>query len=171
MAFGNATFSNAGGAVNDLFASRATAQGLRLKADGDDVEGVNYDLAATLAKQNKGFVEQSTAVKDLMSERKTYLGIGGQQSDVASAGFSNSGTALDLLRDSATQGALEQQLIRQQGEITEAGYDEQEKAYGNLATYARQSADTQRQMADNAEEAGNWSAAIKGGAAIATLFI
>lgn len=171
MAFGNATFSDAAGAVSDLFSSQATAKGLRLKAQGDLVEGTNYDLAAGLARQNEQFTEQSTAVKQMMSDRQIQLGIGQEEAGIAGAGFANSGSALDLLRSSASQGALQKQLIGQQGLITEAGQNEQAQAYTNLAGFARYSADVQNQQADSAETAGQITAGIKGAAAIATLFV
>ena len=168
-AFGANTVNNVGGAVNDLFSSEATATGLRLKASGARIEGENYDLAATLAKQNEQFTEQSTAVKQVMADRQISMGIGTEEAGIAGAGFSNSGSALDLLRSSAQQGALQKQLIGQQGLITEAGYNEQAASYTKLADYARYSADTQDSMAGKAETAGEWSAAFKGAAAIATL--
>lgn len=171
MAFGQATFSDAGGAVSDLFSSQATATGLRLKAQGDDVEAGNYDLAATLAKQNEQFTEQSTGVKQAMADRQIYQGIGTEKADIAGAGFGDSGSALDLLRSSAAQGALQKQLVGQQGLITEAGYTEQATAYTNLAGYARMASDTENDMASNAATAGDISAGIKGAAAIATLFV
>jgi hypothetical protein len=46
--------------------------------------------------------------------------LGGQEADVAGAGFSEGGSALDLLRSSASQGALTHAVLGQQGLITEA---------------------------------------------------
>lgn len=171
MAFGNQTFSDVGGAVNDLFSSQATAESLRLKATGARVEGENYDAAAVLAKQNEQFTEQSTAVKLMQTDRQIYQGIGTASADIAGAGFENSGSALDVLRSSAQQGAVQKQIVGQQGLITEAGYNEQATAYTKLAGYARYSADVQDDMAGNAETAGYVSAGVKGAAAIATLFV
>lgn len=150
-----------GGAVNDLFQSKATAKGLRLKAQGARVEGENYDLAATLAKQNEEFTKTSTAIKQVQTDRQIYQGLGTAASDVAGAGFAQSGSAIDIMRSSAQQGALEKQVLGQQGLITEAGYAEQQKAYTNLAGFARYSAGVQDEMADDAETAGKWSAGIK----------
>ncbi len=184
MAFGNATFSDAGSAVNDLFSSQANAtglriksQGIRLQAEGNRVEAGNYDLASTLAKQNEQFTEQSTAVKQLQADRQIELGIGQETADIAGAGFGKSGTALDLLRSSAQQGALQKAVLGQQGLITEAGYQEQAQSFTNMAGYARYAAGQEDsiasqtdRLADTTARNGLISAGIKGIAAAATLF-
>lgn len=170
MAFGVSTFSDLGGAASDLFGGSATAAGLRLKAKGDIVEASNYDLASGLAKQNEQFTEQSTRVKQMMADRQIQQGIGTEKADIAGAGFADSGSALDLLRSSAQQGALQKQLIGQQGLITEAGYNEQATAYTNLASYGRMAASTENSMADTAETAGEITGGLKLAAGIATLF-
>jgi hypothetical protein len=158
------------GGVSDIFKGFATADSLRLKAKGDIVEAGNYDLASTLAKQNEKFTEQSTAVKQLMAQRQEYLGIGQERTEIAGAGFTESGSALDLLRSSASQGAMQKQLIGQQGLITEAGYTEQATAYTNLASYAREAADKENSMAGTAGIMGGITGGLKIAAGIASLF-
>jgi hypothetical protein len=170
MAFGGNTISDVSGGVSDIFGGSSKAAGLRLKASGDLVEAGNYDLASTLAKQNEQFTEQSTAVKQMMANRQIYQGIGTETADIAGAGFSESGSALDLLRSSAQQGALQKQLIGQQGLITEAGYNEQATAYTNLAGYARMAASTENSMADTASTMGDITGGLKIAAGIASLF-
>lgn len=150
-----------GGAVNDLFQSKATAASLRLKAQGNRVEAENYDLAGELSKQNLEFTKQSTAIKQVMTDRQIYQGVGTTQADVGGAGFAASGSALDIMRSGQAQGALTHQVVGQQGLITEAGYDEQTKSYANLAKYARYAAEVQDDMAGEAEKAGRWSSIIK----------
>lgn len=172
--FGGNTISDLSGGVSDLFGGSSTASGLRLKAQGDLVEAGNYDLAAGLAKQNEQFTEQSTAVKSTMAQRQQYLGIGKETAEIAGAGFdTSSGSALDLLRSSAQQGAMQKQLIGQQGLITEAGYNEQADAYTNLANYARRAADTENSMAGKSGFMGAITGGLKialGLASVATLF-
>lgn len=176
MAFGSATISDIGGAVSDLFASSADsskAQGLRLKAQGDAIEGQNYDLASTLALQNEEFAKTSTAIKQAQNDRSIYQTIGGIKADVAGAGFASSGSSLDILRDSASQGALTKAVAGQQGLIQEAGYDEQAQSYQNLskaAGIAVQEDNLAANAADKAAEGADWTAAIKGIAGVATLF-
>lgn len=159
---GKDTFADIGGAVSDLFA----AEGHRSKAQGDLLEKQNYLLASDLALQNEKFTETSTAIKQSQLDRSIYQTIGGQQADVAGAGFGASGSALDLLRDSASQGALTKAVAAQQGLITEAGYEEQSKTAQNMAQAAQVAADAENKAAFGADITG----AIKGVAAIATLF-
>lgn len=162
MAFGSSTFSSIGGAVSDLFAAdshRAKATGLRIQAD-------NYDLASDLATQNAKFTETSTAIKQAQLDRSIFQTVGGQQADIAGAGFAASGSALDLLRDSAAQGALTKAVAGQQGLITEAGYEQQAKSFTNMAKASRVAAVAE----DNAASGSGIMAAIKGAAAIASFF-
>jgi hypothetical protein len=155
-------FSSAGGAASDLFAASAD----RSKAAGDRVEAQNYDLASSLATQNEKFTETSTAIKETQQQRELMLNLGGQQADTAGAGFAASGSSLDLLRDSASQGALTHAVLGQQGLITEAGYTEQAQSYTNMAGAARMAADA----ADKAAEGSTITGIIKGVAGMASLF-
>jgi hypothetical protein len=175
MALSQTTFSDLGGAVSDLFASSADstkAQGLRIKAQGDALEGENYDEAAVLAKQNEQFTEQSTAIKLQQIDRSNYQTIGGQQADVAGAGFSASGSALDLMADSASQGALTKAVAGQQGLITEAGYTEQAQSYENMskaAAFAVQGDNLAADAADKAATGSTITGILKGVAAVASV--
>lgn len=162
MAFSPNTITTIGGAVNDLFGAEAH----RAKAAGDVFEQKNYDLAAGLADQNAKFTEVSTGIKLAQTDRELYKTIGGQAADVAGAGFAESGSALDLMRDSAAMGALTHAVAGEQGLITEAGYHEQADSYRNMSQAAQVAIDAENKAADNA-----WiTAGIKGAAAITSLF-
>lgn len=171
MAFGTGTINSIGGAVSDIFQGEATADSLNLKAQGDLSEAQNYDLASALATQNSQFTEQSTAVKETQQQRQIYMGMGSTQADVAGSGFQMGGSALDLMRSGAAQGALTQQVIGQQGLITEAGYNEQAQAYTNMSAAARYAASTEQSMASDAESNSYITAGIKGVSAVASLFV
>jgi hypothetical protein len=132
MAFGNATFSDIGTAVSDIFA----AQGDVLKAKGAEFEQKSYLEAADLAKQNEQFTEMSTAIKESQADRNLYQALGQTKADVAGAGFAQSGSALDILRESASEGAMTKAVLGEQGLITEAGYKEQAQSYTDMASAA-----------------------------------
>jgi hypothetical protein len=163
MAFGNTTFTDAAGAVSDLFA----AEGHRYKAKGDLFEAENYDRASALATQNEKFTEQSTAIKQQQLDRQNFKMLGGQQADIAGAGFAASGSALDLMAESAQQGALQKAVGAEQGLITEAGYKEQAESFTTMSKAARMAADAENQAAFGADITGG----IKAAASIATLFV
>jgi len=163
MALGSSTFQFAAGAVDDLF----SIGGLEAKAAGNRVQAEQYDLARAGALRNEQFTKTSYEIKDFQERRKIYLTLGQQAADVAASGFEAAGSALDLLRDSAAQGALTKAALGQQGLIEEAGYREQAQSYELMAKSARMAADAQEDAADNA----TWTAAIKGAAAVATLFV
>lgn len=136
MAFGTGTIGAFGGAAESLFA----AKGFGLKAKGQRLEAESYDLAADLARKNKQFAETSTAIKTTQEQRKIFNTLGGQAADIASSGFAVSGSALDIMRDSASQGALTKAVIGQQGLIEEDSYEQQAKSFGLMAEASRLSA-------------------------------
>lgn len=156
------TFSGAAGAVGDLFA----AEGDKAKADFDFAEAKNYGLASDLALQNEKFTEVSTSIKEAQQQRELLSKQGGVEAGVAGAGFAESGSALDILRDSASQGALTHAVLGQQGLITEAGYKEQAQSYQTMQGAANEAGNAENQAAQGAEI----TAGIKGVAAVATLF-
>lgn len=155
------TFSDLGGAASDIFAGF----GDQAKAQGDFAEATDYTLASQLATQNEKFTETSTAIKEAQQNRSLTQTLGGQQADVAGAGFAESGSSLDLLRDSASQGALTHAVLGQQGLITEAGYTEQATSYTNMATAATAAGNAANQASTFADITGG----IKAIAGVATL--
>lgn len=183
MALSDKTFGYAGGAVSDLFgafgaekSSGLQAEGLRLKAQGDLAEAGQYDLASTLANQNEKYTEASTAIQEAQQQRNTTMQVGGQQNAIAGGGLAASGSGLDILADSARQGALAQATLGQQGLITEAGYKEQADSYTLMANTARMTAAGEDDIANKTEDAGTFAAfgdvaggLLKGAAAVATL--
>lgn len=166
MALGTGTFTAAGGVVSDIFAGigdfqsgslkakglNLQASGLRIKAQGDLAEASEYDLAGNLAKQNEAFTEQSTAIKKMQQDRANTMALGGERADIAGAGFSESGSALDILRDSASQGALTKAVLGQQGLITEAGYQEQADSFSVMSGAARTAAAGEFSIADQTDQ-------------------
>ena len=162
MAFGAGTINDIAGAASDLFA----AQGDKAKASYDFAEGQQYGLASDLATQNEQFTETSTAIKEAQQQREMMNTLGGVKADVAGAGFAESGSALDIMRESASQGALAHAVLGQQGLITEAGYTEQANSYKLMQEAANN--------AGNAEGNASTFADIMGGinavAAVASVF-
>ncbi len=163
MAFGTGTITSIGGAVQDLFA----AEGHRAKAKGLRIEAENYGRSAEFSEQSARFTETSTEIKQAQLDRDIFKTLGGQAADVAGAGFAASGTALDVLRDSASQGALTKAVGSLQGLITEEGYEVQAKNYTAMGEAARLAAAAEEDAATGAE----WSSAFKGAAAITSIFL
>jgi len=161
MALGSSTFTDIGGAVSDIF----SAQAYELKAQGNILEGEEYGVAQTLALQNEQFAKESTDIKSAQENRSIYQTLGGQRAEVASAGMAESGSALDILRDSAEQGALTTAVIQRQGLMEEANYAEQAQSYGLMQQAANVAAQADEKAATGAE----WAAGIKGVAALASV--
>jgi hypothetical protein len=162
MAIGANTFSDIGGGISDLFQVSAD----RSKAQGDYFEAQNYDLAAKYADQEAAFTAESTAIQRMQAERQTYQSTSQTRADIAGGGFAASGSGLDILAQSASQGALQQAVIQRQGLITEKGYEEQAESYRNMESAADMAASAEKKAAVGAE----WGAGFKFAAAIGTLF-
>lgn len=162
MAFGSGTIGNLGGAVSDLF----NADSYRLRAQGKRLEAQNYDEASGFSLQNARISQVSSDLKEAQQERALTKTLGGQQADIAGAGFAASGSALDLMRDSASQGALSLAVGNLQGLITEEGYQVQARSYTRMAEASRLAAEAD----ENAADASVWSAGFKGAAAVASIF-
>lgn len=124
----------------EAMGTRLSAESLRIKAGGDIAEAEQYDLATALARQNAAFTQQSTEIKQFQLDRQINQTIGGARADIAAAGMAESGSAIDILRDSASQGALAKAVLGQQGLITEAGYEEQAKSYEVMSRAGRATA-------------------------------
>lgn len=126
---GGINFGNLGQGVQDLF-----------QATGDRLEAKNYEEAQHLAEIEKSVTEQSTAIQQAQAGRQIEATIGAQKSGVAAGGFTETGSALSLLQNSAQQAALTHQVIAQQGLLTETSQQAQADAYGNMASAAKNAA-------------------------------
>jgi hypothetical protein len=129
-------FAAAGNATSDLFGGI----GLLYKAKGSKIEAETYDKAAALARLNKQVEMSSTEIKEAQAQRDIFKQMGETQADVGAAGFEATGSALDIMRESASQGALMKATVAQQGLITEAGYEEQAQSYDLMAKASREAA-------------------------------
>jgi len=125
-------FTDFGGAVSDLFGAK-----------GATASAGSYDEAAAIARQNAEIVKQATAIKQEQETRTIFKTLGTQRAQVGGAGFAESGSALDLLADSATQGAFTKAITAEQGAITENSYAEQAGLYSGMAKAARSSGTAQ----------------------------
>jgi len=136
MAISSGTISGISAGISDIFAASAD----KSKAQFDRIEGQEYTLASQLATKNEQFTQMSTAIKEAQTSREVSKSLGATSAAVAGAGFAESGSALDILRESASQGALTKAVTAEQGLVTEAGYNEQAQSYNLMATAADQAA-------------------------------
>jgi hypothetical protein len=162
MPFGSATISGLSTAVTDIGAGISAegaatsdlyaAESEQYKIQGTQFEQQSYQEAAALAGQNEQFTALSTRLRAAQQQRELYMSLGTTKANVAGAGLAQSGSSLDILRESASQGALTKAVIKQQGLITEAGYNQQQQSYLNMvgAANAAITGDTVAQQADYA---------------------
>jgi hypothetical protein len=128
MPVSQAGFSAAGSAVSDIFG-----------AVGSFAQAKGYKAAAGFATENASIAEQSAKIQGYMAQRQITKTLGGQATDIAGAGLAKSGSALDVVRDSAHQGSLTKQLIANQGAINVQGYQAEAASYDAMATAAKAS--------------------------------
>ncbi len=129
----SAAFNDFGSAAQNLFGSRGAV------AASD-----SYTAAAAIADQNVELAKQEAAIKETQTQRQIYQTIGKQQAQVGGAGMAESGSALDVLRSSMSQGALAKAMVANQGAITENAYAEQADKFRGMADAAQSSANKQQ---------------------------
>ncbi len=120
-----AGITDLGGAVSDIFGSHGAA-----------ASATSYEEAQSIAQQNAQIAQNVTNTQELQLKRNLYQSIGTQKAQVGGAGFGESGSALDLLRQSKEQGAITQATAAEQGAITSNSYNEQAGLFGGMAQAA-----------------------------------
>lgn len=131
-AISQSQFNLAGGGISDIF----QGIGASYKAKGNRIEAENYRQASQFADLEAKLQNATTTVETAQTRRQAYQGLGRTQADVAGAGFGEGGSAGDLLRSSAQQGALQAAVAQQTGQVAEIGFQEQAKSYENMASAA-----------------------------------
>lgn len=109
-----------GGAVSDFFG----AEGSEAGAHGDFEAAKYYADSADIALSNEQIAKESTTIQEAQLSRKIFQTEG---TAAATAGAMNvqGGSAGDILRDSAKQGALAKALVSQQGALNVNSYQQQ----------------------------------------------
>jgi hypothetical protein len=93
-----------------------------------------YRAAAKYAKQSAGLTEKRTTIELTRQRREAYRATGGIHAAFGASGLeSRSGSALDVLRESTREAAMDAELIRIQGEIDKTYYDSQAAQYSAAA--------------------------------------
>lgn len=126
MALSANFFGDIGGAVSDIFGGIGALK----EADA-------YKKASEISLTNAAITKRSTAINLAQAGRQLYQSFGAESADTASAGFQMSGSAIDLMRSSVQQGSLTQQIISNQGAITEQGFQQQAASYQGQAAAAK----------------------------------
>lgn len=132
-------FGTIGGAVSDIFGGAAqfsVAKGFKSSAEAylgtskiyQDQAGI-YGQMADQSSVNARIAGAGQRLKEMQTEREVFKTIGGARSDIAAAGLLESGSALDVLRDSAVQGGLQMGALRATGQLEQAGYKEEALSY------------------------------------------
>jgi hypothetical protein len=133
-------------------------------ASGAEVRGTLATIGgAKYGNQEAAFTKASTEIQGMQSERATHSSTSQTRADIAGGGFAASGSGLDILAQSASQGALQQAVIQRQGLIQEKSFEEQAQSYRNMESAADLAASAEKKAAGGAE----WGAALKFGAGAA----
>lgn len=118
-----------------------------------------YKKAAAFSDLSAQISAQATALEVFQAQRDVYRAVGGASADYGKAGLALSGSALDVLRDSASQGALTTQLVQANGQLKTTGFQAEAEAYRSMAAAAKA-----------AGKGGILGGLLKGAAAAASMF-
>ncbi len=99
---------------NDILEALVKKTGLSKKTIQNNISKIR--------QQNAQLTAASTRIQAVQTARTVAQSLGTTEADVAGAGFTQSGSALDILASSAQQGALAKSLVNIQGAINENAY-------------------------------------------------
>jgi hypothetical protein len=165
--------SSVSGLLNDQNTVReleADAKAAGLSAQGYSAEASAYGTGGDIATQNASLTDMAGKISEYQQNRELLGTLGSQRAAVASAGFTQSGSNLDILRASHQQGYLAKQLIGTQTMLTKGGYMEQaaaargEQTAAQFASQAALDAQTERAAAATSAKTSTTleSASLKG---------
>jgi hypothetical protein len=127
------------GGVSSLIGGNAASAGSKAAAKAYGVAAGYADQNAQLALENEALAQKGTEITKLGFTRQLYQVMGGARADVAASGLAQSGSAEDVMRSTAQQGALTKSLITLQGDIAAKGYEAESLSYkAQAASYAGQ---------------------------------
>lgn len=138
---GFSAFGDLAGAAGSVFGGFQRADADEARATGYELESQAYNTAAGFASGNVDIAEEAKRIKAYQQQRTIDATIGTQEAQVGNAGFSQSGTALSLLRSSMAQGALATGLVNVQGETQAQGYRAQVASDTLLAEKSKDAAE------------------------------
>lgn len=136
-------FEKIGGAVGDIFGAVGglkDAKGLKSQAQG-------YERAAAISDLNKEIAGQASAIQMVQSDRDIYKALGSQAAAIGGANLAASGSALDIMRDSARQGSLTKQLLGRQSQIEQLAYEQEADSYKQMAAASTSAASSAKKSA------------------------
>jgi len=115
------------GAATDLLGGISSLLGGSSAASGQKAAATAYAKAAQ-------YTAVETGIKEQMATRQIYQTIGAAKAAIGASGLEESGSAADIIRSSAQQGALTKGLIETQGSIDYSNYMAQSKAASAAAS-------------------------------------
>lgn len=121
---GSASGITAGGALKGL--------GSVFGAIGDFQEANAYGDAAKIATHNEYLSTLQGKIEQSQAQRQVNLVSGAQSAGYASGGLARSGSALDVMRNTAQQGALQHAIIGMKAGAQSEGYMEQAQQFKKM---------------------------------------
>jgi hypothetical protein len=137
----------------------ANAQASDIQAAGYQQEVGAYTTAGEIAGNNAVTAGIAGDIKLLQEQRALKRTLGSQRADIASAGFRNSGSAIDLMQSSVQQGALGRQLISTQTALAKGGYLEEGAASAAEAAGATMASTAAAALAEQQRSSGQLATA------------
>lgn len=144
--------SGIAGGIASLFGSK-----------GDKAEASAFNEAASIASKNADIAKQSTGIQVAQATRNSLQVVGGQIADVGGAGLAESGSALDLLRDTSYQTNLQKQIVANNGLLQEQSFRQEAASYKGQAQAA--------QAASSAKKSSGIGGLISGAISIGSMFL
>lgn len=144
--FSSANLSGAAAGIGGVFSDLGQAASSQMTAAGETAASAGFGQAAGFAFNNYQQTEAAGKLQLLQEQRSLYQVGGQQQAQAGAQGIKMEGSAANIMRNSAQQGAVAQQLTSSQTNINAAAFlaqmqaDNQEMVQANAEATAAKSA-------------------------------
>lgn len=156
LAAENAYISAQTSSISDAYQSAAS----ELSAAGNTAEADIYGQASSIAGQNALLALDAGQIKEAQTQLAVNRAIGSQRAAVASNGFAEAGSAVDVMRASLQQGSLDEQLDVENASLQAGAFEEQKQASAAEQTAASTAASMAKTTADMAKTLSTTNATI-----------
>lgn len=129
-------FGGIGSAASDIFGglgSFDTAKGYKAQAKG-------FERAGEISGINRELARQAADITAVQADRDIYQTLGSQQAAIGGSGLAATGSALDIIRDSARQASLTKSLLSRNAQIEDLAYEQEAISFAAQAAAAKANA-------------------------------
>jgi hypothetical protein len=121
------------GGAGKVLSARAQKKSAQARAEA-------FDINAQFAEEAADITERQTEIQLARQGRETFKGLGAIRAAAGASGVQAGGSALDIIKSSEQEAALDRSIIETQGRITARGFEGEAQEARKLAESTRKGA-------------------------------